>query len=138
MPFRDRIEVTFDAGHRLLGYQGKCASPHGHTFRAEVFVDGTELDELGLVLDFGIVKSAVKGWIDQHWDHGFLVNSEDAGLIAALGSIPEAKLYCFARSNPSAEAMARTLYEVARECLGERLAAVRVWESTTQYAEYFK
>ena len=25
-----------DAGHRLLNYQGKCSSPHGHTFRAEV------------------------------------------------------------------------------------------------------
>lgn len=138
MPFRDRIEVTFDAGHRLLGYEGKCASPHGHTFRAEVVVEGIELDELGLILDFGVVKSAVKGWIDQHWDHGFLVNSEDAELITALGSIPEAKVYCFAQSNPSAEAMARTLYEVAREFLGGSLAAVRMWESTTQYAEYFK
>ena len=36
--FTDRIELTFDAGHRQLYYQGKCESPHGHTFKAEILV----------------------------------------------------------------------------------------------------
>lgn len=136
MSFRDRVEITFDAGHRLLDYPGKCASPHGHTFKAEVFVEGDELDTLGLVVDFGEIKGSLKGWIDQHWDHGFLVNSEDSRLIAALCSIPEAKLYKFVGVNPSAEALARELFCVASERLGPCLSAVRVWESTTQYAEF--
>lgn len=136
MPFRGRIEVAFDAGHRLLDYQGKCASPHGHTFRAEVLVHGDKLNELGLLRDFGDIKHAVKGWIDEHWDHGFLLNSHDALLRTALGAIPDAKLYVFNGVNPSAEAMAREVFNVAEARLGAALESVRIWESTTQYAEY--
>jgi 6-pyruvoyltetrahydropterin/6-carboxytetrahydropterin synthase len=138
MPFRGRIEVAFDAGHRLLDYDGKCASPHGHTFRAEVLVHGDTLDELGLLRDFGDIKRSVKGWIDEHWDHGFLLNSRDAALRAAFAAIPEAKVYVFEGANPSAEAMAREIFRVAECRLGGSLQAVRIWESTTQYAEYLR
>ena len=138
MPFRDRVEITFDAGHRLLNYPGKCASPHGHTFRAEIIIEGDSLDPLGLVMDFGDIKRAIKAWIDDHWDHGFLVNSEDDELINALAAVAEAKVYKFAGVNPSAEAMARELFSVARGMLGTRLAAVRIWESKSQYAEFLK
>lgn len=136
MPYRDRIEVTFDAGHRLLGHNGKCASPHGHTFRAELLVEGEELDALGLLVDFGDLKATLKGFIDSRWDHGFLVNSDDTALLDGLGRIPEAKVYTFRGVNPSAEAMARELFSVAAERFGEAVASVRVWESTTQYGEY--
>ena len=44
-----RIEIIFDSGHRLLDYEGKCAFPHGHTYRAEVFLKASSLDSLGLV-----------------------------------------------------------------------------------------
>lgn len=136
MRFRDRIEVSFDAGHRLLNYQGKCASPHGHTFKAEVIIEGEELDSLGLLLDFGDIKRSLKTWIDENWDHGFLLNSDDAALLCALNAIPEAKVYTFSGSNPTAEVMARELFCVATAVLGTRLEAIRVWESTTQFAEY--
>lgn len=138
MPFRDRIEVTFDAGHRLLGYNGKCASPHGHTFRAELLVEGEELDGLGLLVDFGDLKSTVKGFVDSRWDHGFLLNSDDTVLLDSLQRVPEAKVYVLPGVNPSAEAMARELFAVAAERFGEAVSSVRVWESTTQYGEYGK
>ena len=136
MPYRDRVEISFDAGHRLLNYQGKCSSPHGHTFRAEVVVGGDSLNAIGLLLDFGDIKRILKEWIDDNWDHGFLLNSDDHALVSALRAIPEAKIYEFPSTNPSAEAMARSLYCVAERQLGETLHSVRVWESTTQYAEY--
>jgi 6-pyruvoyltetrahydropterin/6-carboxytetrahydropterin synthase len=136
MAYRDRIEVSFDAGHRLLDYQGKCASPHGHTFRAEVIVEGSELNELGLLVDFGDIKRAMKEWIDRNWDHGFLVNSRDTAMLKALRSIPEAKVYGFEGINPSAEAMARQLACLASERFPGLRPTVRVWESNTQYAEY--
>lgn len=133
--FIDRVEVTFDAGHRLLNYQGKCASPHGHTFRAEIVVAADELNELGLAVDFGDVKSVCKRWIDEHWDHGFLANDQDVVLVQAFRSIPEAKLYLFQGANPSAETMAHELYGVLAS-QGWRTLRVRIWESLTQYAEY--
>lgn len=131
-----RVEIAFDAGHRILGHKGKCASPHGHTFRAEVFVVASELDELGFVRDFGELKAPLKAWIDLHWDHGFLVNDADVALVQAFAGVPEAKVYCFRGSNPSAEGMARELYVEARHMLGAVVDRVRVWESPSQYAEY--
>jgi 6-pyruvoyltetrahydropterin/6-carboxytetrahydropterin synthase len=132
----DRIEVTFDAGHRLLDYAGKCAAPHGHTYRAEVFVATRELDRLGLARDFGDVKAPLKAWIDAHWDHGFLLNDADTALVAALQALPESKLYLFRGMNPSAEAMASELFAEARRQLGSVVQRVRIWESPAQYAEY--
>ena len=133
--FVDRVEVSFDAAHRLLDYDGKCASPHGHTYRAEVFVGRTELDDLGLAIDFGDIKRPLKEWLDAHWDHAFLANDQDHALICALRSIPESKLYCFPDLNPSAEVMAQTLFCVMQEVLGGSLMRVRIWEAG-QYADY--
>ena len=63
--YQVRIEVSFDSGHRLLDYDGKCAFPHGHTYRAEVFLEGASLDRLGLVFDFTELKAHIKDWIDE-------------------------------------------------------------------------
>lgn len=134
--FLTRIEIPFDAGHRILGHSGKCASPHGHTFRAEVFFRSDGLNDLGFTIDFTDLKAALKQWIDSSWDHGFLLSDQDRGLIEALEQIPEAKLYVLSDTNPSAEGIARELFRVARTRLGESICSVRIWESPTQYAEY--
>jgi len=138
MVFRDRIAFTFDAGHRLLNYIGKCASPHGHTFRVEVVIEGQALDNLGLIMDFGELKRLTKGWVDENWDHGFLLNSQDRVLLEALRNIPEAKIYEFPEVNPSAEAMAETLFGVATTCVGDKVSCIRVWESDSQFAEFVR
>ncbi len=36
-------EVSFDASHRLLHYEGKCRNLHGHRWRVEVWLAG-EID----------------------------------------------------------------------------------------------
>jgi len=131
-----RIEIAFDAGHRLLGHPGKCAAPHGHTYKAEVFVATRDLDALGLSLDFDQLKGHLKAWIDAHWDHGFLVNDRDTRLVEALRALPESKLYLFRGVNPSAEAMARELFAEAQRQFGDVVQRVRIWESPGQYAEF--
>ena len=82
--YQIRIEFSFDSGHRLLDYNGKCAYPHGHTYRAEVFLKSRTLDRLGLVYDFTDLKDRIKSWVDENWDHAFLVNSRDTELIAGF------------------------------------------------------
>ena len=131
-----RIEITFDSGHRLLGYEGKCASPHGHTYRAEVFLKASSLDSLGLVFDFTELRGRVKDWIDQNWDHAFLVNSRDTELIAGLKPSAKGRLYQFDGENPSCEVMSRQLYIKVTDLCGVAPAKVRLWESTNQYAEF--
>jgi 6-pyruvoyltetrahydropterin/6-carboxytetrahydropterin synthase len=131
-----RIETTFDSGHRLLDYDGKCAFPHGHTYRAEVFLEADSLDSQGLVFDFTKLKRRVKGWIDENWDHAFLVNSRDAELIDGLASASKGRIYQFDNNNPSCEVISRELYNVVTALCGMSPAKVRLWESLDQYAEY--
>ncbi|MDA0262923.1 MAG: 6-carboxytetrahydropterin synthase [Chloroflexi bacterium] len=134
--YQIRIEFTFDSGHRLLDYQGKCAYPHGHTYRAEVFLESPVLNSLGLVYDFTSLKDRVKSWVDENWDHAFLVNSRDSELIAGLANTSLVRLYQFQDQNPSCEVMSRELYEKTVELCGITPAKVRLWESVNQYAEY--
>lgn len=131
-----RIELTFDSGHRLLDYVGKCAYPHGHTYRAEVFLNGHSLDPVGLVYDFTELKARIKGWVDANWDHAFLVNSRDTELINGLSSVTKNRIYTFQEENPSCEVISRVLYQKVRELCDVIPAKVRVWESLDQYAEF--
>lgn len=134
--FRGRTKVDFDAAHRLLDYDGKCASPHGHTYQAEVVIQTQDLDNLGLSIDFGDVKKPLKEWVDLNWDHAFLLNSDDEILTAALNGVPESKVFLFEHRNPSAEVMAETLYDALSPTLGNALVNIRIWEGATSYAEY--
>ena len=135
--YQIRIEFTFDSGHRLLDYNGKCAYPHGHTYRTEVFIESQLLNDLGLVYDFTDLKDKIKTWVDENWDHAFLVNSQDSELIAGLGGASLVRLYEFQDENPSCEVMSRVLYEKTVELCNLVPAKVRLWESVNQYAEFF-
>ncbi|MCH2518472.1 MAG: 6-carboxytetrahydropterin synthase [Dehalococcoidia bacterium] len=131
-----RIETTFDSGHRLLDYDGKCAFPHGHTYRAEVFLESDTLDPQGLVFDFTELKHRVKAWIDDNWDHSFLVNSRDTELIEGLTPASKGRIYQFHEENPSCEVLSRELYNKVVELCGVSPVKVRMWESLDQYAEF--
>lgn len=76
-------KFEFDAGHRILNHESKCAHLHGHRYVAEVFVYNHNLDGLGRVIDYGLIKSIVGKWIDDNWDHNFLFHPEDP-LLKAL------------------------------------------------------
>jgi 6-pyruvoyltetrahydropterin/6-carboxytetrahydropterin synthase len=53
------IKSHFSAGHHLRNYPGNCERPHGHNWKVEVTVKATELDNLGMGIDFRTVKEAV-------------------------------------------------------------------------------
>ena len=135
--YRVAIELTFASGHRLLEHNGKCVFPHGHTYRAEILVASEALNELGFVVDFTELKQKVNGWIEQNWDHAFLVNSRDVELLGALRAVEGSRIFVFSDENPSAEVMARELYQRAHELWGIGPLKVRIWESPTQWAEYY-
>ena len=94
------------------------------------------LDSIGFVVDFTDVKDKVGGWIDEHWDHAFLVSGRDEEMLTALRGVKGSRVFVFPDANPSAEVMARELYRTAEELCGVTPSMVRVWESPTQYAEY--
>jgi 6-pyruvoyltetrahydropterin/6-carboxytetrahydropterin synthase len=124
--------IKFCAGHRLLGHGGKCEFFHGHNYAAEFYIEGQQTDQVGRVIDFAILKQRFKGWIDEHWDHGFVLNEADQNGIAAAKMVQPCKYYLLPY-NPTAENMARYLLEVVCPQLlaDTQVRAVRVvvWET---------
>jgi len=136
--YADRIELIFDAGHRLLKYKGKCEAPHGHTFKAEIMLSSDKIDQMGFVVDFVELREKVGKWVDENWDHAFLANGQDEELLRALNVLKEKKIFVFHNQNPTAEVMAKYLYDHVRTLYGSLISKVRIWESPNQYAEYFE
>ena len=126
--------ISFCAGHRLLGHEGKCSHFHGHNYVAEFHVRSVDdsLDDVGRVVDFAEIKSRLKGWIDENWDHAFLLWEADENGIAAIESVDPPRLFLL-QANPTAEVMADYLFRVvsprALEGLGVRCVRVALWET---------
>lgn len=73
--------IEWDAAHRVLRHESKCATLHGHRYAAEIACSADALDDLGRVIDFGVIKEVVGKWIDDNWDHNTLLNRDDLELI---------------------------------------------------------
>ena len=130
--------ITFCAGHRLRGHGGKCEHFHGHNYVAEFLVTGRGQDAVGRVIDFADLKHRCKGWLDENWDHSFLVWHEDHNAIEALKMVQPSRMFLMPY-NPTAENMARYLLEeVCPQLLkgtGAEAKSVRIWETEEAYAE---
>jgi 6-pyruvoyltetrahydropterin/6-carboxytetrahydropterin synthase len=120
--FEVTIEETFAAGHALRNYRGKCENVHGHNYRCQVTLEGAELDEIGLLVDFVELKRVVHGVLDR-MDHQW------------LNEFPP-----FDKLNPSAENMAKYIYDEVTSGLkprdGVKISLVKLWETDTAYATY--
>ena len=129
-------QLTFCAGHRLYRHESKCAFFHGHNYRVDIEVvgdsGGCEVDDVGRVVDFSLIKKRMLGWLDANWDHAFLVFEEDDNALAAVRMVQPTK-YFVMPWNPTAENMARYLLEVvAPNVLGDLGVVARrvaVWET---------
>ena len=130
--------IKFCAGHRLFRHEGKCAFFHGHNYVADFYVSSEEVDSVGRVVDFGELKRAFNTWIDDNWDHGFLLNEEDENGIAAAKMVEPSK-YFIMPYNPTAENMARYLLENVcpklLKPLGVDAVKVVIWETENSFAE---
>lgn len=66
----------FSSGHRVVGHENKCRHLHGHNYRIHFHCQG-DLDELGRVIDFGVIKSCLCEWLERNWDHKMILWEED-------------------------------------------------------------
>jgi 6-pyruvoyltetrahydropterin/6-carboxytetrahydropterin synthase len=130
--------IKFCAGHRLYKHGGKCEHFHGHNYVADFFVSGSDQDAVGRVMDFSDLKSRCKGWLDENWDHSFLVYEQDQNAIEALRMVKPSRLFLMPY-NPTAENMAKYLLEeVCPQLLADSGAVatrVRIWETDESFAE---
>ena len=70
-------EFRFEAAHRLLkNYSGKCTNNHGHSWMVKLHLEGSNLDEKDMLIDFQELK-ALKTWVDDKLDHATLLWEND-------------------------------------------------------------
>jgi 6-pyruvoyltetrahydropterin/6-carboxytetrahydropterin synthase len=95
-------------GHRVYGHESKCANLHGHNYRIHFEIAG-ELDPLGRVIDFSVIKQWLCEWLEHNWDHRFLIWERDP-LADALSKLDETVVVV--PFNPTAEHMATHLCSI--------------------------
>jgi len=98
---------TFEAGHRLMNYDGDCGRLHGHSYVVEAELLDHRLDGVGFVVDFNELKASVRRWIDQTFDHKFLVRFDDPLVHAPEVAHPSE--LCVMEQNPTAENIAELI-----------------------------
>lgn len=96
-------------GHRVYQHESKCAHLHGHNYRVHFTVIAPELDSIGRVMDFSVIKERLCMFLEDHWDHRCLIWQEDPWSADLSLIDPTVVIVPF---NPTAENMARALLEV--------------------------
>lgn len=115
------VESRFSSAHNLRGYKGKCEDLHGHNWKVRLTVSSAELDHLGMVCDFTVLKDVLKRAIES-LDHKYLNEAE-----------------YFKSVNPTSENIARYVFEEVSRIKPElNVKKVKVWETETSSATYSK
>src|SRR5579862_6480817 len=78
--FQVTKEIRFCYGHRLLNYEGKCRHLHGHNGKVLITLKAENLDDRGMVLDFGDIKKVMNGWTDDNLDHRMILCRRDPAI----------------------------------------------------------
>ncbi|MBN1865294.1 MAG: 6-carboxytetrahydropterin synthase QueD [Victivallales bacterium] len=117
------IKREFSAAHCLKGYKGNCSELHGHNWTVQAFVSAKELDDVGMAIDFRILKRELDSIVSE-LDHKNLNT-----------------LHIFSAANPSSEFLAKHIFDrLSEKIVSGRLSVekVRVCESGDAGATYFK
>lgn len=124
-------------GHRVCKHESKCRHLHGHNYRIHFHCESAQLDEIGRVIDFSVIKEKLCMWIEMNWDHRFLIWQEDPHAQKLLDIDPLVVLVPF---NPTAENMAIYLVErigpIQLKDTGVTLVEVTIEETAKCHASY--
>jgi 6-pyruvoyltetrahydropterin/6-carboxytetrahydropterin synthase len=149
MPYRICKSIEIENGHMLSKHPEKCRFPHGHTRKVEFILEADTLDSSEMVCDFKAVKDLVQEFLDGY-DHALCMNTDDPQY-ANFKAIYGDRVIGFAKLDPTTEVMAETIYRYLQTALAQRIAdssakyavrpnvrivRVRVWETTSSWAEY--
>lgn len=108
-------------GHRVVNHEGKCKNLHGHSYIFHLTCMSNDLDDIGRVIDFSVIKDLLCKWLDDNWDHKLILWEKDPWLNslkeidATIVTIPY---------NPTAENLARYLVDEVGPQLFGRLNVI--------------
>lgn len=147
--FRICKRIELESGHLLSKHPGNCQYPHGHTRSVELVLCAETLDENDMVVDFKAIKTILGDFLQQ-FDHALCMNTDDANF-DRFRAIYGERIIPFDHCDPTSEEMAYRVFTYAREALQKaaaapdapypirhcvRLERVRVWETSSSWAEY--
>ncbi len=137
-------EFSFETGHALYGYDGKCRNIHGHSYKLTVTVSGRPLTDaqdpkLGMVLDFGDLKKIVKEEVVEPFDHATVFNKNTPHLSLAQELAAKGHKVILAPYQPTSENMVTDFAQRIAKRLPDHIAlhSLRLRETATAYAEWF-
>lgn len=135
---------NFDSGHRVMNERMKCFNMHGHTYVYELKFGFDKSQEIGYAIDFKEIKRVGCSWIDDHLDHGFILNPLDADVfrsVHATGSkywemsLNGRGSYC----NPTVENIAKEILLAMKILFRSyddlNICQVTLWETPNCYTE---
>jgi len=149
MPYRISKTFEVESGHMLAKHPDRCRFPHGHTRRVEIVLEADTLDAHEMVCDFKVLKEAMAGYLDE-LDHAMCMNTEDPKY-EDFKTLYGDRIIDFEGVDPTSETMAATIFKACRLRLQEyrvgdaepyglreavRVVRVRVWETSSTWAEY--
>ncbi len=142
--YRLEIEHNAEAAHRFFHAKSssKCRSIHGHRWRIILTLKAADVNEEGMVIEFGELKAAWRTWLDTHLDHSLMLHVADPMVQAIRDVEPQSRLF-LTLGDPTTENVARLLYEKAVAVLQDlhyadvvQVERLRLEETQVNCAEY--
>ena len=137
-------QFTFEAGHALYGYDGKCKNLHGHSYKLFVTVAGSPIADpknakYGMVIDFGDLKKIVNEEIVDIFDHATVFNKNTPHLELANELIKREHHVLLTDYQPTTEMMVIDFADKIKKRLPKdiKLHSIKLQETDTSFAEWF-
>ncbi len=135
---------SFETGHALYGYDGKCRNVHGHSYKLSVTVIGTPIADrenvkFGMVIDFGDLKKIVKEEIVDVFDHATVFNKNTPHVELANELSTRGHNVLLVDYQPTSEMMVIDFASKIKQRLPQdiTLFALKLQETDTSFAEWY-
>ena len=134
---------SFEAGHALYGYDGKCKNLHGHSYKLSVTVIGAPITaktnpKFGMVIDFTDLKRIVTEEIIDKFDHSTIFNKNTPHVKLAKTLKDEGHNVLLVDYQPTTECMVTDFAKKITERLPNniKLSSLKLQETESSYAEW--
>ncbi|RRJ91689.1 6-pyruvoyl trahydropterin synthase family protein [Flavobacterium macacae] len=138
-------QFSFETGHALYGYDGKCKNVHGHSYKLSVTVIGSPITDVnnvkfGMVIDFTDLKKIVKEEIVDNFDHATVFNKNTPHIELAKELQNRDHHVILVDYQPTSENMVIDFAAKIKSRLPENinLHSLRLQETDTSFAEWFQ
>jgi len=137
-------QFSFETGHALYGYDGKCRNVHGHSYKLSVTVIGEPIADnenvkYGMVIDFGDLKKIVKSEIVDQFDHATVFNQNTPHIELAKELKDRGHHVILVDYQPTSENMVIDFAEKIKKHLPDhiKLHSLKLQETESSFAEWY-